>query len=73
MAKKKEASVDDLFRIFHQYKNGKHFLTFSPAIGCEGYPPKEVEVTEEQFNELKYHFVHVFFGPGINEKFCYVK
>lgn len=45
------------FTITHHQQEEKHFLKFSPSKKVEGYPPKEIEITLEQWNELRYHFM----------------
>lgn len=64
--------MKDKFIIEHFIKDGKHFLRFIPAIKCEGYKPKEVEVTEGQWHELRYHFALGINDQENKEKICYV-
>lgn len=35
---------------------GKHYITFCPSKKAVGFPDKEIEVTKEQLEALKYHF-----------------
>lgn len=71
MAKQK-AKPDDKFEVHHTEKDGKHFLHFIPAVKNEGYPPKEVAVTEEQWHALKYHFAVGTNVVTSDEKIVYI-
>lgn len=50
------AKIKSEFQISHRTEDGKHFLTISPSVENEGFKPKEIEVTEDQWHALKYHF-----------------
>jgi hypothetical protein len=63
---------DDKFEVHHREANGKHFIALHPASKNEGYPPKEIEVTEEQWHSLKYHFAMGFCIENDDEKLIYV-
>jgi hypothetical protein len=65
------AKSDDKFRIFHREDAGKHFITITPVVKNDGYPPKEIELTEGQWNDLKYHFAMGYSDAG-DEKLIYV-
>lgn len=54
MAKKSE--FNDTFTLSHSEKNG-HFLTVSPAIKSEGFEPIAIEITSEQWDKLRFHFI----------------
>ncbi|MXV16864.1 hypothetical protein [Hufsiella ginkgonis] len=51
------------FEIHHKVVDGNHILTFKPEIPNKGYPPTTIEVTEDQWNCLRYHF-----ATGVNDK-----
>jgi hypothetical protein len=60
------------FSISHRTEDNKHFITFIPMLENKGYAPKEIEVTEQQRNDLRYHF-----SVGVNnmkkiEKLAYI-
>lgn len=55
------------FQISYKTEDGKHFLTISPSVKNEGYKPKEIEVTEEQWNAIRYHFAVGY--PSGKEKY----
>lgn len=65
------AKYDDKFTLHHNEVDGVHSLTFAPAVKNEGYPPKTIELTEGQWNDLKYHFV-VGYSTPLYEKLIYV-
>jgi hypothetical protein len=50
------------FSISHRTEDNKHFITFIPMLENKGYAPKEIEVTEQQWNDLRYHF-----ALGVND------
>ena len=49
--------METTFTITYEIVNDQPTLTISPAVS-EGnnYKPKSIEVTEDQWNELRYHF-----------------
>lgn len=49
--------VQDLFTITYAASGDKHLLTIAPKVSSEGYPPKTIEITAAQWDELKYHFM----------------
>jgi hypothetical protein len=65
------AKSDDKFTLHHKEVDGVHSLTFAPAVKNEGFPPKTIELTEGQWNDLKYNFGVGYFGPE-DEKLIYV-
>lgn len=69
--RKKSYNMEDLFIIQHFVKDGKHYLNFVPKEESEGYPPKEIEVSENQWNQLKFHFGMAQNGKGL-DKLCYL-
>ena len=44
------------FEIIYKEDNGKHFMTFKPKKKGSNFLPKQIEITLEQWNELRYHF-----------------
>lgn len=63
---------DDKFEIHHHEAGGKHFVIIQPGVANEGYPPKEIEVTEDQWHSLKYHFAMGLCFEKQDEKLIYV-
>jgi hypothetical protein len=61
------AKIKTDFEISYNTTDGKHFLTISPSVKNEGFKPKEIEVTEEQWNALRYHFAVGY--PSGKDKF----
>lgn len=55
--------METLFTIEHRLIDGTHTLTISPQKKNEGFPPKQIEVTEAQWNELRFHF-----ATGVDDK-----
>lgn len=51
------------FIIEHSLKEGKNILTFTPSKPVPGYAPKEIEITPEQWDQLRFHFMN-----GIDDK-----
>lgn len=68
----KKDEIDDLFRVMHKEKHGKHFLVFEPQHDSEGYPPKEIQVTADQWDSLRYHFMKMINDRTGEEKIGYV-
>lgn len=63
--KQMSAKIKSDFQISHRTEDGKHFLTIAPAVENEGFKPKEIEVTEDQWHALRYHFACGYpNGPG---------
>lgn len=60
---KNAPGVSTEFTISHKQVAGKHLLTIAPSKEAEGWPPKEVEVSQEQWDELRFHF-----GTAHNDK-----
>jgi hypothetical protein len=66
------AKSDDKFKIFHKSeKDGNHTLIIHPMVANEGYSPREISITEEQWNALRYHFVIGYSNFG-DDKLFYV-
>jgi hypothetical protein len=60
---KKAPKMETYFEVTHKIIEGKNTLTFQPKHKEDnGYGPKTIEVTEEQWNALKYHF-----ATGVND------
>ncbi|RZJ88194.1 MAG: hypothetical protein EOO20_14270 [Chryseobacterium sp.] len=56
--------METKFTIIHKLIAGKNILTISPEKEKgNNYKPKTIEVTEDQWNELKFHF-----ATGVNDK-----
>jgi hypothetical protein len=51
------------FTIKHSKKDDKNILTIAPSKPVEGFPEKELEVTQEQWDNLQYHFM-----KGVDDK-----
>lgn len=52
------------FEVTHQVVEGKQLLTFSPKhTKGNNFKPKSIEITQDQWNELRYHF-----ATGVNDK-----
>lgn len=51
------------FIIEHMVVEGVHHVKFIPSIKSEGYEPKTIEITESQWDNLRYHFM-----TAINDK-----
>jgi hypothetical protein len=66
------AKSDDKFELHHKEVDGKHTLIITPSVTNEGYPPKEVEITEGQWNDMKYHFAMGIHTKTGDEKLIYV-
>lgn len=60
------------FTLTHRVENGNHFLTVSPSKGNDGYPSKEIEITEGQWNDLRYHFAQAVDDKNKIEKLTYI-
>lgn len=59
------------FKVTHEEVSFKHLVTFSPVEENEGFPPKTIELTQEQWDALRFHF-----GIGQEHKsehLCYFK
>jgi len=59
------------FQIVHSEENGKHYITFVPSKKVEGYPEKRIEVTSDQWDELRYHFMSGSKGIDLSLNLCY--
>lgn len=65
------AKSNGTFFISHKVINGAHHLEFTPAIKNEGFPPKLMEITEGQWNDLRYHFGIAIIGKD-HEQLIYI-
>ncbi len=65
------AKSDDKFEIHHRIIDGAHVLNIIPAVKNEGFPEKGIEITEGQWNDLRYHFAIALIAPD-HEKLIYV-
>lgn len=49
--------IHNTFTIHHVVENGKLHLIIAPAEKTEGYDPIQIEVTEFQWNALRFNFM----------------
>ena len=54
--RQKSSGPRDDFRLHYKKKDEKHFLIVTPIEENQGFLPKEIEITLEQWNDLRYHF-----------------
>lgn len=61
------------FYLDHRTKLGNHFIKFIPVIANEGFKPKEIEVSQQQWDELRFHF-GIGRHPAVegDEHLCYI-
>jgi len=64
--------IGDTFKIILQQEGEKRFLIFTPETKCEGYPDKKIEVTSEQFDLLRWHFITAVHDKKNVQKLAYV-
>lgn len=62
------------FQLLHKEENGTHTLTIIPSKKNHGYPELKLEITEGQWNDIKYHFTTAVDDVGYNrvEKVSYI-
>jgi hypothetical protein len=60
------------FIIEHMNVNDVHHIKFIPAKEAPGYEPKTIEVTENQWNELRYHFMMAYDDKNKIERLSYL-
>lgn len=60
------------FQILHQERDGVHYLVVSPSVPNEGYGPVIIEITEKQWDELRFHFATAVEDELKMEKLTYI-
>lgn len=53
---KQDIKIHNDFMIYHAKKDGKNIMTIRPATECPEMPQIHIEVTDEQWDTLRYHF-----------------
>lgn len=66
-----KAKSSDLFRVVHKKDGATNIVTFEPATPC-GYEPVSIELTNEQWDALRYGFATMVNDKEKITKLAYV-
>lgn len=68
----KQPKSKDTFKIYYKKQGNSHLLKFVPSVTPSGYKPNEIEVTEQQWHALKFHFMTMINDATNETKLGYV-
>lgn len=68
------AQQNSHFEIVHEMIDGRNMVTFTPVkfLVFSGYPPKQIEFTQEQWDALQYHFAKMVNDKTGISKLAYI-
>jgi hypothetical protein len=69
---KKQLKPKDSFKIYLRKDGDKHFMKAVPVVTPNGYDPREIEITQDQFWNLKNQFITAVNDVTNETKLAYI-